>query len=127
MKQMSYIDELESELAEQLETLNFLMKEREKATDFQSSALIEFQIDKTLKRIQRLRTKIKEYRKSSGKILKHIGFHLYLGKEEKQMLNELAIHYGLRRSELVRVLIKKLYKETFEKEGRQETNRIAVV
>jgi len=119
------LDKLEAELARRLEELEQLRKlkaEVEKKVELSSATslskmgnqvMLEFLINTKEDEIAELKRKIKKLRTSLGLPLKHITLHLYLGEKSKRMLQELADHYNMRQSELVRVFIKKLYEQTF--------------
>jgi len=121
------LDNLEAELARKLEELEQLKKlkaEVEKRVelstagatvlrDLGNQAMLEFLINTKEEEIGKLKRRIKKLRTSLGLPLKHIGLHLYLGEKSKKMLQQLADHYNMKQSEFVRVIIKKLYEETF--------------
>ena len=119
------LDKLEAELARKLEELEQLRKlkaEVEKKVELSSATslskmgnqvMLEFLINTKEDEIAELKRRIKKLRTKLGLPLKHIGLHLYLGEKSKRMLRELADHYNMRQSELVRVFIKKLYEQTF--------------
>jgi len=118
------LDKLEAELARKLEELEQLRKlkaEVEKKVELSSDTLgelgnrfmIEYLIETKEDEIDLLKRRIRKLRTNLNLPLKHIGLHLYLGERSKKMLQQLADHYNMKQSEFVRVIIKKLYEETF--------------